>query len=96
MKVKLNAEMCYLVLWSGSQVVRVLLGFGAGDGKRINRQNNAGNTALHLACLGHHAEVAYMLHLYNADEYLMNAYDQTSISLGELELSQPNSALLIS
>ncbi|CAM6085134.1 unnamed protein product [Calypogeia fissa] len=73
-------------LYGHVEVVRTLLGLGAGDGKRINHQNDAGNTALHLACLGHHAQVAAMLRIYKPDEYLMNAYDQTPISLGLRDL----------
>ncbi|KAL2621961.1 hypothetical protein R1flu_002166 [Riccia fluitans] len=69
-----------------TEVVRALLGLGAGDGKRINRQTKTGNTALHLACTGHHAEVAALLQLYKADEYRANLCGQTPVSLGLREL----------
>ncbi|KAL3692097.1 hypothetical protein R1sor_005748 [Riccia sorocarpa] len=73
-------------LYGHTEVVRVLLGLGAGDRKRINRQTETGNTALHLACTGHHAEVAALLQLYKPDEYRENSCGQTPVSLGLREL----------
>ncbi|CAK9213106.1 unnamed protein product [Sphagnum jensenii] len=69
-------------LYGHVQVVRMLLGAGAGDGKRINRVTNSGNTSLHFACTGQHAEVASLLQLYKPDVYATNSYGQTPVSLG--------------
>jgi len=63
-------------------VVRALLGAGAGDGKRINRKTNPGNTSLHFTCSGNHAEIAALLQLYKPDVYAVNECGQTPISLG--------------
>ncbi|KAG0578452.1 hypothetical protein KC19_4G023900 [Ceratodon purpureus] len=69
-------------LYGHINVVRALLGAGAGDGKRINRKTNSGNTPLHFACTGQHAEVAALLQLYKPDIYAANEYGQTPVSLG--------------
>ncbi|XP_024372464.1 uncharacterized protein [Physcomitrium patens] len=69
-------------LYGHIDVVRALLCAGAGDGKRINRKTNSGNTPLHFACTGQHAEIAALLQLYKPDVYAVNEYGQTPVSLG--------------
>lgn len=64
----------------------MLLGAGAGDGNRINRVTNSGNTSLHFACTGQHAEVASLLQLYKPDVYATNSYGQTPVSLGKASI----------
>jgi ankyrin repeat protein len=76
--------------FEGKQVVRMLLGAGAGDGKRINRVTNSGNTSLHFACTGQHAEVASLLQLYKPDVYATNSYGQTPVSLGKAFILNEN------
>jgi ankyrin repeat protein len=68
----------------------MLLGAGAGDGKRINRVTNSGNTSLHFACTGQHAEVASLLQLYKPDVYATNSYGQTPVSLGKASILKEN------
>jgi hypothetical protein len=47
-----TSDFIFGALLRRGQVVRALLGAGAGDGKRINRKTNPGNTSLHFACSG--------------------------------------------
>lgn len=68
----------------------MLLGTGAGDAKRINRVTNSGNTSLHFACTGQHAEVASLLQLYKPDVYATNSYGQTPVSLGKAFILKEN------